>query len=277
MKENIKFSVLLCVYYKDNCDHFKAALESVVSQTLIPNELVIVCDGKLTTALDKIINEYEKKYKFIKVCRIKKNSGHGNARRLGIDTCSNNLIALMDADDISVKDRFEKQIKIFEKYPDISVVGGYIYEFIDSVENIIGSRELPEKDKQIKEYMKKRCPMNQVTVMFKKDAVISSGNYIDWYCEEDYYLWIRMAEHNYRFYNIQENLVYVRVGNEMYSRRGGIKYYKSEKRVQKYMYDNKIINFFEYQYNILIRFVAEVILPNGIRGFLYKRLLRNKK
>ena len=124
--------------------------------------------------------------------------------------------------------------------------------------------------------MKNRCPMNQVSVMFKKDAVLNSGNYIDWYCEEDYYLWIRMVEHNYKFYNIQKNLVYVRVGNEMYSRRGGLKYFKSEKKVQKYMLKHGLINIFTYIYNVSARFIAEVLLTNRLRGFLYKNVLRDK-
>lgn len=275
-KSNLKFSAILCVYYKDNPDFFKEALESIINQTLVPNEVVIVCDGPLNAQLDLIINNACKKYKFINVYRFEKNVGHGNARRYAIDKCSNNIIALMDADDISVHDRFEKQIDIFKNNKNVHVVGGQIFEFIGKIDNIVGKRILPEMDSDIKEYMKKRCPMNQVTVMFNKDAVIDSGNYIDWYCEEDYYLWIRMIEKNYNFYNIQSNLVFVRVGNEMYGRRGGLKYFKSEKRVQKYMLKHNLINYRTYLYNIMTRFVAEVMLTNKLRGFVYKIFLREK-
>lgn len=272
----MKFSVLMCVYFKDNSTFFEEALKSIINQTVIPNEINIICDGPLTDELYRIINIYKNNYSFINMYEIEKNVGHGEARKYGIEKCKYDLIALMDADDISVKDRFEKQIKVFENNKNIHVVGGQIYEFIGEKENIVGKRELPELDTDIKKYMKKRCPMNQVTIMFNKKAVIQSGNYIDWYCEEDYYLWIRMVQHNYNFYNIQSNLVFVRVGNEMYGRRGGFKYYKSEKRIQKYMLKNKIINFPIYFYNIAIRFLAEVIIPNKIRGILYKKFLRKK-
>ena len=272
--KKLKFSVLVCVYCKDNPEYFSQALNSITDQTLLPNEINIVCDGPLTKELDYIINKYSKEYKFINVYRLKQNQGHGNARRYGIEKCKYDLIALMDADDISVKERFERQIEIFKNNNNVSVVGGQIYEFAERTNNIVGIRELPELDQDIKKYMKKRCPMNQVTVMFKKSDVIKSGNYIDWYCEEDYYLWIRMAENNFNFYNIQENLVFVRVDNGMYNRRGGLKYYKSEKMVQKYMLNHKIISLPLYIYNVLIRFVAEVLISQKLRSILYKLILR---
>lgn len=273
-KDVIKFSVLLLVYKNDNPENFEEALKSIINQTLIANEIVIVCDGPLTNKLDGIIEKYSKRYDFISINRLKENQGHGNARRFGIEKCKNNLIALMDADDISVNYRFEKQIKIFKEKQDVSVVGGFINEFANSIDNIVGIREVPELDSDIKKYMKKRCPMNQVTVMFKKHDVIQSGNYIDWYCEEDYYLWIRMSEHGFKFYNIQENLVHVRVDNGMYGRRGGFKYFKSEKRVQKYMLKNKIISFPTYIVNVFIRFLGEVVLSDNLRSFIYKKILR---
>lgn len=276
MTKDYRFSAIICVYYKDNPIFFEKALYSIINQTMVPNEINIICDGNLTIELDNIILKYEKQYSFINVYRLKENCGHGNARRYAIEKAKYPLIALMDADDISEKNRFEKQINIFKKYNNINIVGGEINEFIDNVQNVVGIRKVPEHDAEIKKFMKRRCPMNQVTVMFEKDAVIKSGNYIDWYCEEDYYLWIRMAEKGYNFYNIQENLVNVRVGKQMYERRGGIKYYRSEKRVQKYMLDHKLIGYFRYKYNTIIRFIAEVMIPNRLRGFLYKILLRKR-
>lgn len=276
MKEVRKFSVVICVYCKDNPNDFECALKSIINQTVIPAEINVVCDGPLTNELDYVIDDYCKKYKIINVYRLKKNQGHGNARKIGIEKSKYDLIALMDSDDISVNNRFEMQLEMFNKNSELSVVGGQIFEFADNINNIVGKRELPEDDQSIKKYMKKRCPMNQVTVMFRKRDVIDSGNYIDWYCEEDYYLWIRMIEKGYKFYNIQKNLVFVRVNNGMYGRRGGLKYYKSEKRVQKYMLDHKLIGFFRYEYNIHIRFIAEVLISNSLRGFLYNKLLRTK-
>ena len=274
-KNKLKFSVAMCVYKNDNSEHFREALESIVNQTYKPDEFVLVIDGPIPDSTNNIIKDYER-VPYFKVVRLNENAGHGNARRIGLENCSYNLIALMDADDISVPNRFEKQIKCFHNDSELSIVGGNINEFIESVDNIVGVREVPSGDGQIKEYLKKRCPFNQVTVMFKKTDVDKAGGYIDWYCEEDYYLWIRMFEKNMKFKNIAENLVFVRVGNEMYQRRGGWRYFKSEAKLQKYMLDKKINNMLTFFTNVLIRFIVQVLMPNKLRGYIFKNFARKK-
>lgn len=206
----------------------------------------------------------------LKVIYLEKNQGHGNARRISLENCSNELVALMDADDISLNNRFENQLNAFMSNKKIDIVGGQITEFVDNPNNIVGKRLVPEKDEDIKKYMKKRCPMNQVSVMFKKSFYEKVGGYIDWYCEEDYYLWLRMAEHGGTFSNVPEILVNVRIGNEMSARRGGWKYFSSEARLQTYMLRKKVISFPRYIYNILLRFGGEVVLTNKIRMKLFK-------
>ena len=205
------------------------------------------------------------------------NQGHGNARRASLAHCKNELVALMDADDISLRYRFEKQLFAFKKNQNIDIVGGQITEFIGEQSNIIGKRVVPEEDSDIKSYMKKRCPMNQVSVMFKKSFVEKVGGYIDWFCEEDYYLWIRMAEANGTFANVSDTLVNVRVGDEMSLRRGGWKYFLSEAKLQGYMLKKRIISFPRYLYNIAIRFGGEVLIPNHIRTKLFKLMRKNIK
>lgn len=206
---------------------------------------------------------------------LKENKGHGNARRTSFTNCNNNLIAIMDSDDISCNDRFEKQIRKFSQNINIDVVGGQITEFIDDPNNIIGKRMVPENNEDIKKYLKKRCPMNHMTVMFKKSSVERSGGYLDWFCNEDYYLWIRMAIAGNVFANVPDTLVNVRVGNEMAARRGGWNYFKSEANLQKYMLKHKLIHIPRYLYNITIRFWGEVIIPNKLRSKLF-RYLRSK-
>lgn len=268
-----KFSVSMCVYGKDDPEWFKIAVDSILNQTVKPDEVVLVVDGPVPDELNSVVEAYEK-LTFFKVIRFKENQGHGNARRACLEACSNELVAIMDADDISVKDRFEKQLIAFNINLGVSIVGGQISEFIGDETNIIGKRIVPLNDKKIKDYLKTRCPMNLVTVMFKKSDVLSVGGFIDWYCEEDYYLWIRMFLANMEFSNVEDNLVNVRVGKEMYSRRGGIKYYKSEKKLQKYMLDKKIIGRWTYMTNVLKRFIVQVLLPNKIRGWIFKTLAR---
>lgn len=211
----------------------------------------------------------------LKTIYLSTNQGHGNARRASLENCTNELVALMDADDISIRDRFERQLSVFRDNESVDIVGGQITEFIGEPSNITGKRVVPESDADIKQYMKKRCPMNQVSVMFKKSFAEKVGGYIDWFCEEDYYLWIRMAEANGNFANVSNTLVNVRVGDEMSSRRGGWKYFASEAKLQLYMLKKGIIAFPRYLYNIVIRFVGEVVVPNTIRTRLFN-LIREK-
>lgn len=269
---DLKFSVSMCVYGKDNPEWFKIAVDSILNQTVKPSEVVLVVDGPVPMELDNIICEYEK-LDFFKVIRFEENQGHGNARRAGLEACTNELVAIMDADDISAPNRFEKQLEAFGNN-ELAIVGGNITEFIDEPENIVGQRTVPSEDSEIKEYMKKRCPMNLVTVMFKKSLVNSVGGFIDWYCEEDYYLWVRMALANLKFANVEDDLVNVRVGKEMYQRRGGWKYFKSEARLQKYMKKKKVIGFGTYFMNVNKRLIVQVLMPNKLRGWVFKKFAR---
>jgi glycosyltransferase involved in cell wall biosynthesis len=251
-------------------------MNSIIEQTIKPDEIVLTVDGPVTEAINEVINYFQSKVNNLKVIRMSKNQGLGIAHQIGVEHCSNQLIAIMDADDIAVPDRFEKQLWCFERYPDIDILGGYIYEFVDNIQNTVGLRIVPIEDKDIKKYLKWRCPMNHVTVMFKKDAVLKAGNYQDWYYDEDSYLFCRMYLAGCVFKNIPEILCYVRVGSAMYKRRGGIKFFKSEIKLMKFMLDNKIIKFYEYLINISARIVVQVVMPSFIRGVIFKFFFRKK-
>lgn len=271
-----KFSVSMCVYGKDNPIFFDLAVQSVLEQTVVPSEIILVVDGPVPDELARIIKKYEEEECF-QVIWLPENVGHGNARRIGLEACTNELIALMDSDDISVRTRFEKQLSEFKKNNSLSVVGGNIAEFIESPDVPVGHRIVPSTVNEFNRYMKKRCPMNQVTVMLKKSAVMQVGGYLDWYCNEDYYLWLRMWLSGCKFYNIPEVLVYVRVGRDMYKRRGGWKYCKSELKLQKFMLKKKIINIPCYMDNCIKRIIIQVLLPDSVRGWVFKTFAREKK
>ncbi len=272
-KSNAKFSVFICVYNKDMPDHFHQALSSIVEQTLRPNDIILVVDGPVSPPIEQVIKIYENE-PYFKIVRLSTNVGHGIARRIGLENCSNDLVALMDADDISIPTRFEKQIACLTQDDKISIVGGQIKEFVDSVDNIVGVRRVPLDDIEIKQYLKRRCPFNQVTVMFRKSAVEDAGGYLDWHYEEDYYLWIRMYERHLVFKNLDDTLVLVRVGHEMYQRRGGWMYFKSETALQRYMLSKGIIKpgmFFE---NVSVRFILQVLMPSRVRGYIFRKFAR---
>ena len=271
---NPRFSVCMSVYKNDKPADFLTAVRSIYNQTVAPNEVVLVVDGPVGDELKEAIATLQAEIAVLNVIRLSTNQGHAIARQAALMAAKNELVAVMDADDIAVPNRFEKQLKVFDEYSEVSVVGGLINEFIGTPENVVGTRIVPEQDADIKAYLKSRCPMNQQTVMFRKKDIEAVGGYKHWYCEEDYYLWIRLALAGYQFYNIQENLVDVRVGEEMYQRRGGWRYFKSEASLQCYMWRLGMIGTARYLYNVAIRFAVQVAMPNVVRGWVFRIFAR---
>lgn len=272
------FSVAISVYKSDNPMCFDRALSSITDlQTIKPDEVVLVVDGPVSNDIDLVIKKYEDKYSFFNVIRLEKNGGLGNALKIAVENAKYNLIARMDSDDVSVNTRFEEQLSFFVNNPDIDIVGGDITEFIDKESNVVGKRSVPKSNLEIREYMKTRCAMNHVSVMYKKASVMDAGGYQDWFWNEDYYLWIRMWLNGAKFANTGTVLVNVRVGEEMYQRRGGAKYFNSEKGLQDYMLQHDMINYITYLNNVGKRFVVQKLLSNKIRGWVFRTFARKKE
>ena len=180
----------------------------------------------------------------------------------------------MDSDDICLPDRFEKQLAYLESHPECDIVGGQMTEFIDDPHNIVGRRVVPLSNEDIYEYMKSRCALNHVTVMFRKDSVLKVGNYQDWFWNEDYFLWVRMMLAGCRFANIPDVTVNVRSGADQYARRGGKKYFRSEIGIKKLMLENGMISRREYIVNYMERFIIQRLLPSNIRGWVFRKFAR---
>lgn len=265
----------MSVYRNDRPEFFDRALKSITEeQTIKPDEIVLVVDGPVPSGTEEVIAAYSEMYPVFKVIRLEKNGGLGNALRLAVEQASNELIARMDSDDISLPDRFESQLRAFEENPDADVIGGDITEFIDDEKNVVAKRTVPKENAEIREYIKTRCPMNHVSVMYKKSSVLKCGSYIDLFWNEDYYLWIRMFLDGAVFGNTGTVLVNVCTGKDMYSRRGGMKYFRSERFLQKYMLKNKMIRRVTYLVNCAKRFVLQVLMPNRLRGWVFRRFAR---
>jgi hypothetical protein len=182
----------------------------------------------------------------------------------------------MDTDDICAVERMEKQLKMLAEDETLSIVGSDIAEFIGSTDNVVSVRAVPQSHEEICEYLKKRCPFNHMTVVFRKSEVLRSGSYQPWYLDEDSYLWVRMYLAGCKFANVGENLVFARVDENSFRRRGGIKYYRSERDLFKFMYDNKIITRWQYEKAKCVRFIVQVLMPNGMREWVFKTFARKK-
>lgn len=276
----MSFSVIMSIYKSDVPELVRMALDSLLQQTLLPNEIVIVGDGPVPAALELEVESLKLRVESemlpIEVTYLpqEQNRGLGEAMRIAAENAKHDYVARMDSDDICLPDRFEKQMKCFEEDPELSLVGGMITEFDGEPENIIAKRVLPLDDVGIKKMMRGRCAVNHVTVIFKKADLLRSGNYQPYWLQEDQYLWARMMEHGCKFRNIPDVVVNVRSGKDQIARRSGWRFYKSVVRVFWYMYRHGLISFGYFLYICTIRGVVQVLMPNRLRTWFYLHLLR---
>lgn len=270
------FSIITSVYKNDNPKFVRVALDSMlVEQTVKPTEIIIVRDGVVSATLDSLLNDYEALYpSTFNIIRLEENKGLGKALKLGVESAKYNIVARMDSDDICLPNRFELQLQYLETHPMCDIVGGQMTEFIGEPSNIVGKRIVPESNEDIYNYMKGRCALNHVTVMFRKDSILKVGNYQDWFWNEDYYLWVRMMMNKCVFANLSDVLVNVRSGEDQYARRGGMKYFKSEEGIQRLMLDNRLINRWDYSVNVAKRLIVQILLPNWLRGWVFRTFAR---
>lgn len=272
------FSIITSVYKNDKPDYVRVALDSMlVEQSVKPTEIVLVRDGLVPVTLEAVLNEYETRYPDVfNIIRLEQNGGLGNALKLGVEKAKYDIIARMDSDDICLSNRFELQLKYMELHPNVDIIGGQMTEFIDKPDNIIGKRIVPCTNDEIYNFMKNRCALNHVTVMFRKETVLKAGNYQDWFWNEDYYLWVRMMMNKCVFANLSDVLVNVRSGADQYARRGGRRYYESEKGIKKLQLENRMISKKEYIYYVAQRYILQILMPNWLRGWVFRKLARKK-
>lgn len=269
----MQYSVLMSVYFKEQPNNLRQAMESMRKQTVPTDDFVLVCDGPLNEELDSEIAEEQEKFgSVLHVHRLEKNGGLGNALNEGLKICKNELVARMDSDDLSRPDRCEKQIALFSEYPEISLSSGTVSEFVDDPTHPTGKREVPITDEEIRTYSRKRNPMNHPCVMFKKSAVEASGDYKETYhLFEDYYLWVRMLMKGYKARNTRDVLLDMRSPADMYLRRGGKKYEQDMLRFHKWMKRSGWSSKVDYLTGAVPHAMV-CVLPNGVRKLVYEKL-----
>ena len=272
----MKCSVLMSVYKNDNPEFLKTALESIYeNQTRKPDEIVVVFDGKLTDKLYEVLEKFkEDKTDIVFYYPQEVNRGLGEALRIGAEKCTGDYIFRMDSDDISVPERFEKQIAYIEQHPEIDVLGTDIAEFNVSPDEEMRFRICPQKHDDIVKMGKKRNPMNHVSVCMKRSALKKCGGYETLLLLEDYYLWLKMIASGCKLENMHEALVYVRVGNGFDSKRSSKVRIAGWKELQKLMLKHKLINKIEAATN-MVYIVGFVYCPVGLKKLVYSKLLRS--
>lgn len=270
------FSVLMSVYKNENPEYLDLALHSIEKQTVIPNEIVLVEDGPISKELKAVIIKHQRSFvNSFKDIVSSKCQGLGAALRLGTKYITTEWIARMDSDDFSVPERFEKQLNCVKKDPKLVLVGGQVNEFSVSLSNIVGRRGVPFTQDMIYSFAKWRSPFNHPTVLINKNALERVGGYIPFGNLEDYYLWSRIIANKYPVTNLPDDLVYMRVDEGMYRRRGRTSNLKYIFRLRQYLKSKGYLSFNEWLIgNALV--TANILMPNWLRKTIYQKVLHKK-
>jgi len=275
----MNFSVLLSVYHREIADNLENSLNSIIDQTLLPNEIVLVKDGPLNDELDRVIENFQLAYPTLfKIVALNKNFGLGNALRFGVEHCSYDIIARMDTDDIARPERFERQINFLIRNPDIGVIGSNMEEFDKVPGDLKRFKVNPEEHDDLIKAIKLRNPFNHPSTMMRKEALLNAGNYNgDILLFEDYSLFLKMWKVGVKFYNIQEVLLDFRVGDglETIKRRSGIHYLEKERLFLKYAKSIGAFTSWDVLKYKLLKFPVRVMPPKLVL-LIYNTFLRTK-
>jgi len=268
----VPFTLLLCTYAKDNPLHLAQSIDSVMKQSVLPAEWLVVKDGPLPEPLEAVIRSISFP-KGSRVIALPKNVTLGPARMVGVRAARHDWVALMDSDDVCLPDRFEKQLALINADPDLCIVGGQITEYNDIPGTALAMRNVPTYHTGIVKRVKKRNPFNAMTVMFKRGPALAAGGFRFHPGFEDYDLWTRMIVRGAKCANHPDVLVHARTGMGMYARRRGLDYVYSEWRMQQNLKALGINNTRRFLCNLLLRIPIR-LLPTNALSRIYKRFAR---
>lgn len=263
------FSVLLPVYAGDDPELFRRALRSVADQqSRTPDEVLIVRDGGVRAEIEEVLAAAESRPDgLVKVLRLPSSLGLAGALDAGLLECRNDIVARMDADDISLPERFEVQVPYLEAGYDI--VGSAIEEIGEDDAEPLAFRPIVTDQGEISANSGFRSPFHHPSVVYRKSSVLAVGGYGDLLRVEDYWLWMRMLRNGAKAANVPEALVRYRVSAGAYQRRGGLKLLAAEFRLQHRMLKAGYISPLQWLRNVLIR-CGYRLIPTGLRRCGYR-------
>ncbi|WP_210480568.1 glycosyltransferase [Naasia sp. SYSU D00948] len=273
MAERPPFSLLLPVYRGDRADFLRAAIRtSVDEQTLPPDEVVVVEDGPISPELRAEIEAFVERATVPVVhLPLPVNRGLAHALTAGLEACSHEVVARMDADDLSTPERFAVQLqRIGEGY---ELVGTGMLEFSEGPDGspVLGALRLPPAgQEEISRFARFHDPFNHPTVVYTKAAVARAGGYLPMGKMEDYWLFARMLSVGVRAANVPLPLLHYRVSSGAYSRRGGRELLASELALQRAFLSIGFVSPMQFARNVGIR-GAYRLIPEAARRQLYRR------
>lgn len=267
--KSLTLTAVMAVYLNDNENDVDQAVKSILNQSLPPDRFIIVADGPLNAKVSKLLSQY-KQNPLIHLLRLDKNHGRGQARNFAIKESKTDLIAMMDADDISRPFRFASQIAVFENEK-IDILGGGIEEFSAFPGDLGLRRTLPKDDEAIKTSMAYRTPFNHVTVIFRKSLFDKVSGYRELNFVEDWDFALRAAGAGAQFMNIEQVLVDVRVSPRS---NYGYKYLSEEIQILNDAYQSKTLSGGAFFFSVAIR-LMRFLTPAFISNRMKRRYMRN--
>ena len=269
-----KYSVLMSLYAKERPEYLSSAVDSMLSQTVLPDQIVVVKDGPLTEELDWILAKYEKENpEIFTVVSSEVNIGLGKALNLGLENCRNELVARMDTDDIAKPHRCEKQLAEFEKDSELCLLGSTVDEFFSTPDEVISRRIVPCEHTDIYEFAKRRSAFTHPAVMYKKSKVLALGGYGDLRRNQDVDLFGRMLFSGCKAANIEESLLFFRSNDALAKRRKSWENSKSYIGTIKKFWKMGYSSFGDYVIVAMAQ-TAMFLLPVKIQHWVYKTFLR---
>lgn len=255
MKNNPKVSVIIPVL--DGERFLSFALTSILEQTFQDFELIIINDGS-TDKTEEIIKSFIDER--IVYLNNEKNMGLAFSFNRGIDAAKGQYIARMDADDISLPERFAEQLSFLDCKPNIGIVGSQIYIMREDGE-IVATHSRPESHKEIKFYSLFSSPMYHPTVMGRIE-VFKSHHFNETFSNsEDYELWSRLLfQTGIKFSNIQKPLLKYRIYPQSFTQtlnldRRALSAHNTIKNVEHYL------KLTQKQKNFIIHLRQEQFIP----------------
>jgi glycosyltransferase involved in cell wall biosynthesis len=267
-----RLSLLLPVWHRDRPDFLAAAFRSTVTeQTRRPDHVVIVRDGPVAPELARTLAELADTSPVpVDVLELDRNVGLGPALDAGLEACKHDVVARMDADDISLPHRFAVQMPLVEAGADL--VGSGLLEFGAGADDVVGRRVPPTDPDDIRARARFADPFNHPTVVYRRGCVQAVGGYGEFALMEDYLLWAKMILAGARVANVAEPLVLYRVGAGAYRRRGGVAQLRTELGLQRRLRALGFTTRAQYARNVAVRGGYRLV-PEGVRRVAYRRMV----
>jgi glycosyltransferase involved in cell wall biosynthesis len=266
-----KFTAIMPVYSGSVVNEVEQAMESLLKQSLLPDEIIIVIDGPISSEVETLLEKYLKYENRITKKVLDKNLGRGVARNFGALEVKTEFIAIMDSDDIARCDRFEKQIKIMREN-DIDLLGGAIEEFEKFPGDLGQVRRLPALHENIKSIAPFRTPYNNVTIMFRNELFKKIKGYDDFNFVEDWDFAVRALASGAIFYNMPEVLVDVRINKK---RSYNLNYLSEELLLITDLKKKLSTPYHIIFFSCFLR-VAKALLPLALLNVIYSKTLRKR-